>query len=112
MEGPLLADIRLCGAFPGPLGCHTPTVQARNTHDRLNVRVAWCGDKFIGELLRDGITQPVRSLCRFLLSERAARTLGTASTRDDTRVEDHSSTNEPAHHEHDRRKSTDTPHIV
>lgn len=103
MEGSILADIRLCGAFPGLLACLTPTVQAR---------VAKCRDKFIGELLRDGITQPVRSLCRFLLSERAARTLGTASTRDDTRVEDHSPTNEPAHHEHDRRKSTDTPHIV
>jgi hypothetical protein len=112
MEGSILADIRLCGAFPGLLACLTPTVQARNTHDSLNVRVARCGGKFIGEPLRDGITQPVRSLCRFLLSERAARTLGTANTRDDTRVEDHSPTNEPAHHEHDRRKSTDTPHIV
>jgi hypothetical protein len=83
MEGPVLADIRLCGAFPGPLECLTSTVQACNTHDSL-IRVAWCGDKFIGELLRDGITRPVRFLCRFLLSERAARTLGTASTRDDT----------------------------
>jgi hypothetical protein len=84
MGGPVLADIRLCGAFPGPLECLTLTVQAWNTHDSL-IRVAWYGDKFIGELLRDGITRPVRFLCRFLLSERAARTLGTASTRDDTR---------------------------
>jgi hypothetical protein len=48
-----------------------------NTNDSLKVRVARRGDKFIWELHRDGITQPVKFSVPVFLSEEAAQASGT-----------------------------------
>jgi hypothetical protein len=47
-----------------------------STNDSLKVRVALRGDKFIWELHRDGIAQPVRFSVPAFLSEDAAKAAG------------------------------------
>jgi hypothetical protein len=48
-----------------------------STSESLTVHVARCGDKFLWELHRDGIAQPVKFSVPIFLSEDAAKASGT-----------------------------------